>query len=329
MAHGNYPSAFLLSLIFITYSWKSLEDNKLEIDQDFYLDEKYKAQSKISWSRIDIRENAIDVNEQWKEYVNLTAGKKRIGWILLIVFIYMIFCFLIINTFGIPSNPVRGDWSRGINIGILFLAVISFLFLTFFVLDTTMMFRRFVRQFSHKQPQWHLYSLDLFLQKWIKNAEHSKWIGSRTEAPLSDWMLIQLIAKRTEVVGKLIYFPFIIWVLLFVSRLHYFDNWRTPLGLAIVISMGALLAWSCTIILRRSAEKLRTEVMDRLAQQVIGAYSAEPPDENDGERIKYVLQEIKTIHKGAFAPFLQQPALQSLLVPFAGIGGANLLDFFM
>ena len=139
------------------------------------------------------------------------------------------------------------------------------------------MLRRFIKQFSYKQPQWNLSSLELFLQKWIKNAELPQWIGSKAEEALSDWMLIQLIAKRTEVVGKLIYFPFIVWVLIAVSRLRYFDNWRTPLGLAIVISLGAILAWSCTVVLRRSAEELRTEVTDRLAQQIIGAYSAEPP----------------------------------------------------
>ena len=112
-------------------------------------------------------------------------------------------------------------------------------------------------QFSYKQPQWNLSSLELFLQKWIKNAELPQWIGSKAEEALSDWMLIQLIAKRTEVVGKLIYFPFIVWVLIAVSRLRYFDNWRTPLGLAIVISLGAILAWSCTVVLRRSAEKIK------------------------------------------------------------------------
>ena len=236
-------------------------------------------------------------------------------------------CYFIISIFRFPTSPVRGTWSFLINKVLLWIAVLSFLLLTFFVLYTTIMLRRFIKQFSYKQPQWNLSSLELFLQKWIKNAELPQWIGSKAEEALSDWMLIQLIAKRTEVVGKLIYFPFIVWVLIAVSRLRYFDNWRTPLGLAIVISLGAILAWSCTVVLRRSAEELRTEVTDRLAQQIIGAYSAEPPSKDDGDRIQYVLQEIKDIRKGAFAPFLQQPALQSLLVPFVGIGGANLLDF--
>ncbi|MEJ2092133.1 MAG: hypothetical protein P8X65_08060 [Syntrophobacterales bacterium] len=75
--------------------------------------------------------------------------------------------------------------------------------------------------------------------------------------------------------------------------------------MAMVIFMGAFLAWSCTVVLRRSAEKLRAEVKDRLSQQIIGAYSAGPPNKNDGDRIQYVLQEIKDIPKGAFVPFLQ------------------------
>jgi hypothetical protein len=89
------------------------------------------------------------------------------------------------------------------------------------------------------------------------------------------------------------------------------------------------LAWSCAVILRRTAEKLKADMIDRLAQQSIGAYSAEPPNKDDADRIQYILKEIKSIRKGAFAPFFQQPALQSLLASFAGIGGVNLLDFLL
>lgn len=42
--------------------------------------------------------------------------------------------------------------------------------------------------------------------------------------------------------------------------------------------------------------------------------------------LESVLHDIKTIRGGAFAPYLQNPVIQTLLVPFGGIGRLHLLD---
>jgi hypothetical protein len=67
-------------------------------------------------------------------------------------------------------------------------------------------------------------------------------------------------------------------------------------------------------------------VSNRLAQQLIGAYAADPPRKTDADRIQYVLNEVKAIKTGAFASYLQQPVLQSLLVPLGGISGVKILE---
>ena len=111
---------------------------------------------------------------------------------------------------------------------ILAVTVLAFLFLTCFILDTILLCQRFIASFYDKLPRWDPDSLNHFMQKWLKDSELPQWSGSQAEEALSDWMLIQLVARRTNVVGKLIFFPFIIWFLMFIARLHYFDNWRTP-----------------------------------------------------------------------------------------------------
>jgi hypothetical protein len=194
-------------------------------------------------------------------------------------------------------------------------------------MDAIMLCRRFIAQFVNKQPHWPPHSLNAFAQKWIKDPALPPWIRGKAEDALSNWMLIQLIARRTEVVGKLIFYPFIVWFLMFVARLHYFDNWHTPLGLAIVISLTPLLAWSCAVYLRRSAEKLRTTVIDRLSEQLAGVNAADPGNKADADRIQHVLKEVTDIKTGAFASYLQQPVLQSLLVPLGGISGLKVLEF--
>ena len=304
--------AIILSLIFLKLSYTWLNQNNADIAKEFALPDNFS----------QAPDEACSVNTTWARYLERSEYHKRLIPICIIVFLYYIFSAVIIFIFEMPTTPVRGPLSSVINIVALFFTVILFLFLTFFVLDTIMMCQRFIAQFYGTQPQWHKDSLKHFIQKQDNDPDLSKWREGGAEEALSNWMLIQLIARRTDVVGKLIFFPFIVWFLMFVSRLHYFANWHTPPGLAIVISMSAVLAWACAVYLRNSAEKLRTVVADRLAKQLVGAYAAEPPDNAAAERIQYVLNEVKAIRTlGAFASYLQQPIIQSLLVPIGESAG--------
>jgi hypothetical protein len=317
-----WPSEFLrflaiiLSLVFLKLSSSWVNKNNDSIAKEFAFTSKTPLAT----------EDANYVNIKWAKYLDLSKKNHRFIPILIIVVLYVIFSMFIILTFEKPTTPVRGTISLIINNGLLFFTIILFLFLTFFVLDTIMICQRFIAQFYDTQPQWQTDSLKRFLQKQDNDPDLSKWREGGAEDALGNWMLIQLIARRTDVVGKLIFFPFIVWFLMFASRLHYFDNWRTPPGLAIVISMSAVLAWGCAVYLRRSAEKLRAVVINRLDQQLVGTYAAGPENKAYATCIQYVLNEVKAVKTGAFASYLQQPALQSLLVPIGGISGLKVLE---
>jgi hypothetical protein len=263
---------------------------------------------------INSEQGQIRVNQAWKEYLRCRSLSFRLKSVIPLVSIYGLVCVLVIWLFGLPTTPVRGEISRLINYGILFVTIISFLILTFLVFDATSLCRRFVMRFLGKEPQWNLESLEQFRGR----------VGL-AEGELGNWMLIRLIAKRTEVVGNLIFYPFLVWFVIFVSRLRYFDNWRTPIGLAIVLSMSAVLAWSCAFVLRRAAERLRTDILERLA---IGAHAAELPSKDHKERLQHLIEEVKSMQRGAFAPYYNNPLVHSLLVPLGGIGGMQLLDIF-
>ena len=114
---------------------------------------------------------------------------------------------------------------------------------------------------------------------------------------------------------------------MFVSRFDYFDNWRTPFGLAVVVSMGALYAWTSAFLLRRSAEGARTCVVESLKDLLFLTLKKDKPNPDRIKQIESVLDEVKSIKQGAFAPFAQHPVVQSLLVPFGGVGGIYLVEF--
>jgi hypothetical protein len=139
-------------------------------------------------------------------------------------------------------------------------------------------------------------------------------------------MLVHLVARRTEVVGQLIFYPLIVWTILFFARHKYFDNWNTTLGLAIVMTIGVLITWTCALMLRFAAEKLRKTSILRLRDQQVLVIADNKSDDLK-KLIEYAIDDIKSIQTGAFAPFSQHPVFHSILVAISSIGGTYLIDF--
>ena len=268
------------------------------------------------WSPRLTATRKFNVNNLWAEYHRSSALGLQVLRVIGIMILYIPIANIVVSYFGRPHSPVRGGLSPVVDFLILAITISSFLFLTFYVFDTTRLLRFFIMEALDKKPVWNITSQNQFLGQTGLSGEE-----------LDYWMLIRLIARRSEVVSKLIYYPFIIWFILFVSRWSNFDNWRTPIGLAIVISLSAVFTWSCAFMLRQAAEKLRTQVIDRLSRKLIGLYAAPVPDAARQARVRSVLEEVKSIRQGAFSPFFQNPVVQALVVPFGGVGGLTLLDF--
>lgn len=269
---------------------------------------------KYDWEA-DGQGKELTMDALWAEYLRRDSWRYRIPRLLPIVFLYLILCGLIMS-FGKPVSPVRGPVSFWFDKAALFGSVFSFVALNFYVFDVTRLCQRFIN-IAETKPEWSQRSLERF----------PTGDGGEVKAPIKEWILVHLIAKRTGVVGKLIFYPFIVWFIMFISRINYFDNWQFPIGLAIVISLGAVYAWSCAFVLRRSAERARADVVHRLTTHLALVLSNKNPDQNRVKRIEFVLNEVKSIRDGAFAPFTQHPVVQALLVPFGGVGGIYLIDF--
>ena len=318
--------AIVLSSFFISTSISQLKKSDRELWEEFRLgngpDKPVTLQSSGGfWNRLkngyqeircdmkpSNRQSKIRVNEAWNKYVRYECFGFGFKPVIPLVFIYFTVCIVLVFIFGWPTTPARGVRSYIVTVIVLMIMIISFLSLTFFVFYMTGLCRHFVTRFLEQEPQWDLESLYQFKGK----------VGLR-DRELSEWMLIRLIANRTEVVGNLIYYPFIVWFIIFLSRLYYFDNFHAPIGLAIVLFMCALLAWYCAFMLRRVAEKLRTDLLKSLAFRTHGANKY-------AERIQDLQKEIISINRGAFASYLQNPVVHSLLGALGGVGGVQVLE---
>jgi len=140
------------------------------------------------------------------------------------------------------------------------------------------------------------------------------------ERLLDEYLDIDLIATRTEVVGGLIYYPFVLITLMIVSRISLFDNWTWPAGLFIVIAgNGGYAAWSAWM-LRRAAEDARQRALKNLNDILIARTAEGDAKGAVAETARETIAMIKAEERGAFAAISRHPLIGALLLPSGGAG---------
>ena len=145
---------------------------------------------------------------------------------------------------------------------------------------------------------------------------------------LDEWLDIEFIAAHTKMVGKLIYFPFIIFALMIFARSKIFAYWDMPIGLVIVFLSAAALTLGSAFYLRRVTEQARQNTIKKISNMKI-ALTCQPdsPARSAMEKqIDLVLIQIQAIKEGAFQPLTNEPAFQAFLIPFGSYGGVMLLE---
>ena len=278
--------------------------------------ERVKTVLQLDWP---LHENGapLTLKDLWEEYATRDAWKYHAIRVSVIVLFYFAFCALIIHL-DPPFVPVRGPWSIRIDQIITYFSAGLFAILVFYVFSVTRCCGRFILFASG--------ALSGRIEKIAKR--ELTFVREDVERELT---FVRLVARRTEPIEKLIFYPFIVWFLMVVSRMKYFDNWETPVGLWVVITLGALIAWSCAYRLRRAAEDVRTLGVERLNALLLKVHkdvARSGARRTMIETIEFTLDQVKNIREGAFAPFSQRPLMRSLLIPFGSAGGYLLLEIF-
>ena len=142
---------------------------------------------------------------------------------------------------------------------------------------------------------------------------------------LDEWLDIQLIAKRTEAIGKFIYYPFIVLFIMIAARNNFFDRFDWPMSLLLIFGINTAYAFYCAFALRQTTEKARNEELKRLEEKLVKARGA--GDKQSAETIQFTVEQIKAVNEGAFAPWSEQPFIRAVLVPFGGTGILTLIQY--
>ena len=253
------------------------------------------------------------VRELWSDYKHRGSTGNR-GWrVGLATLIYGLFGLCLMLCLRFPVAPARDGFSRSVDIFCLFISVVSMIVLIFFVVDATRLCRRFITHLSSSATEWPLEA----------RQEYGRGRSMSSE-PLAEWLKVKLIAARTVVSGRLIYYPFIVLLIMILSRHSCFDNWDWPASLIIIFGLNSLYAVACVFMLRRAAERARDNLVAGLNEQLLGGTGR--PEEDSVKQIERTIERIRSMKEGAFAPFLRQPVVAAALLPFGGIGGLALLE---
>lgn len=328
-------AAAFLAVYFLAGAWYDLRMNENEIARDFifsnaaqrpksdlrgyfnYLRNILSYLNMSVWTVEESEAGKIDASALWDGYLDRGRYAERLMRSTLTCALYAMIMFLLINRQ--PQSPYRGPISQIFDQATLLSSGVLLIFMTFFVVDATRLCIRFIDML--KQPtQW---PMELLKKNGFRRNRQDAGAAADSEygQEYDEWLDIKLIAARTKAVGKLIYYPFIIAFILVVARSRFFDNWHWPVMYVVIFCINLGISVLCGLKMRHCAERARETTLKTLQHYLICA-----DDKARSDRIRQMIEEIKSIKEGAFSPFSENPVIGAVLLPSGGVTLLALLE---
>ncbi|AZD48064.1 hypothetical protein [Pseudomonas chlororaphis] len=252
----------------------------------------------------------IFVTSFWKEHcVGGTFGARMLRTVLA-TWIFVVVTSVLFVLWPMEGIPIRGEspiWMLS-----WLLPTLAFQLLVFWVVDANRLLTRFIRHLSKHYAIW-----PRALRK-----EHQRIFGVSLHPCIDDWVDMQLIAKRTATVNRLIYAPTLVMLIMIASRNSVFDNWPTPPSIVVSFLLTTLILLASALSLRRAAEKARGAALQRLDN-----YRLETPEDAPiYKKLELIRARIVALNTGAFSSYAQEPLVRALLLSLTGVGGSLIVD---
>jgi hypothetical protein len=304
--------SFFLSLFFLCRGYRALQAKFREIETEFHL-EPGKCSGFFEWKKWmefgpDISGNSdspkVTVSERWDVYTSLQESWCAVFRVFIQTVVYLfVFGLPVFFLFGFPTTPCRGETCFVWDKRILFLSEVTMWLLVFFVVYATRLCGRMVELVLRVGIQWP-----------TQNTVRESWFQSSGNNSLADiQQSLRFCGQLTEGVGKLIYYPFIVVLVMIVSRFSLFDAWDFPISLLIVIGSNIGLAIFSAFHFRQSAEKARGRVLQELSSMMNACSGS-----TRKAQVQKVIRDVETFKKGSFCPFAEQPILKAFAIPSGG-----------
>lgn len=304
--------AFFLSLWFLCRGYRTLQAKFRQLEAEFDLSPG-ECSGCFEWKKWmefgpDFSRGSAPpkhtVRETWRIYTSLMGLRCAGSRVVVQTAVYLVlFAFPIFLLIGFPTTPCRGETCFYWDKAILILSVVTMWLLVFFVVYVTRLCARMVDWVLQTGVEWP-----------ARNTAREPWFpSSRKDALANIQRSLWFSGQLTEVVGTLIYYPFIIVLVMIVSRSSFFDDWDLPISLLIVIGSNIGLAIFSAFHFRQTAENARGRVLNNLSSMLSTNSSS-----LGKARVQKVVGEVQNFKKGAFCPFAEQPILKAFAIPSGG-----------
>lgn len=232
---------------------------------------------------------------------------------------------------GFPSIPGRGALSKPVDIGVLLFSVPAFLFLTFFVVQATLLTKRFIGALSEHHTLWpeetRRYFGDIVGSPQSRVTAATDQLATEHAKSYDDWIDMRVIAERTALVGKLVYYPLFVLLLLLFARSTLFDKWDWPPGLVLTFALSFTVVVACAVVLRLEAERARKIALAKVRRRLLLAIGGGDAYAPLASQLQFMLEHMSAMRDGAFASVSQQPVVRALLL-FVSASGLVFLEYF-
>jgi len=333
--------AVMLAVIFVARTYASLRSGVFEMTRRYRLPLTVKT-CDFKWRlpATSAPQAAIDAGELWELYQQLGRFGQRVGRIIPVFLVYLVFCAGLVFLLGGPYSPVRGPVSTEWNRALLLASTLTFLFLAFWTIDAAYLCRWLIERLSESPTRYPKSCLRHFArQRGLgrkPGSNENEDTATMEKDPnydgtiLAEWIDMKLIEQLTERVGRLVYCPFIVFFILLVSRNNWLDRWSWPPSLVIIFSLNLALAAASMLILQNAALKARDTGLEHLRAKVEAAEqnAAPSPQVNQAVVARKLLDELQSMDKGAFAPLWQNPLMGAILIPSGGSVLIQMLSYF-
>ena len=304
--------ATLLALGFLVKAWRDLQSNLEEMTERYGFASQVESDRPEWWRRYLTtaqwvlsprgRRSEEHVGDLWSLYREASSGMHRFPRMLLLVTVYALSFAFLWKVMGAEdfSGPCRGSFSCRLDEVFVLASYLCAAVLNLFVFDAVLLCRRWIGSLAQATEGWPQALTDRFKLQSAENVAKAR-----------ELMKIELIAQRTEVVNRLVRYPFIALLLMMVARNHYFDNWNFPLTMVAGWAVNVALAVVAALLLYRAAEEARHAGLVRLHQLVLQGLDRGAAGESDVKLTRQVIEDIQAVGQGAFVPLWQQPVVES------------------
>ena len=304
----------LVIMYFSNYFYFKLRYHKRIISRVYFPDS-IEQKNLADKSKKELNPQMFFITNIWQSYLNATSPVKLTLAIFLFATLALVITFFIFQHFGQVNFPYRGGIVLGIHYALLWLQYIFLWGLVFWFYFEAIACINFINAANDSHCEWPVKVLD--------ELESDTGIS---KTYLDRYTQFQVIAQVTEFVGRLIYLPFGMMLIILLERSKIIDQLGVPFSLILIFLTIAVISLYLMYKMRVSAEKARDNILKFYMLKSRKIEFSKEKDDIAEIQINRVIRLINNTQMGIYASVHHQPFAAALLIPFGGMGGMQIIE---